>query len=199
MKSQHSMIYPERISLPCIGQMDQSQNNLDLIRLACTMSHLEQAGWYWGSMTATEAKQLLHEASEGTFLMRDSSSPDCLLTLSVKTSVGPTHIRIQYDEGKFGFDSALLAKPKLKHFEYVVGLVQFYALVCQNLNNNPQMERSVSKAPSIQLKLTKPLYTCIPSLQHLCRIVINKRTRSVRELPLAPGLKEYLLKYPFLM
>lgn len=187
-------------TLPCIGQMNQSQeNNLDLIKLSCTMSHLEQAGWYWGSLTATEAKQMLHAAPEGTFLMRDSSSPNCLLTLSVKTSVGPTHIRIQYDEGKFGFDSALLAKPKLKNFDYAVGLVQFYALVCQKLNSNPPVERAVSKTSAIHLKLTKPLYTCIPSLQHLCRIVINKRTGNVQDLPLPSRLKDYLLKYPFLM
>ena len=42
-------------------------------------------GWYWGSMTVNEAKEKLKEAPEGTFLIRDSSHSDYLLTISVKT------------------------------------------------------------------------------------------------------------------
>uniref|UniRef100_A0A4W3GG30 SH2 domain-containing protein n=1 Tax=Callorhinchus milii TaxID=7868 RepID=A0A4W3GG30_CALMI len=85
--------------------------------------------WYWGALTSLEARQILNQTTEGTFLIRDSSNPEYLLTLSVKTSSGPAHLRIEYNEGKFGFDSVVLARPKLRNFEDVVDLVQHYILI----------------------------------------------------------------------
>uniref|UniRef100_A0A4W4FTH8 SH2 domain-containing protein n=1 Tax=Electrophorus electricus TaxID=8005 RepID=A0A4W4FTH8_ELEEL len=86
------------------------------------------AGWYWGSVTASEAKRLLLEAVDGTFLLRDSSNPAYLLTLSVRTALGTTHLRIEYAGGNFGFDSAAVARPRLRQFKGAVDLVQHYAL-----------------------------------------------------------------------
>lgn len=53
-------------------------------------------GWYWGSITASEARQHLQKMPEGTFLVRDSTHPSYLFTLSVKTTRGPTNVRIEY-------------------------------------------------------------------------------------------------------
>ncbi|XP_064425188.1 suppressor of cytokine signaling 2-like [Latimeria chalumnae] len=159
-------------------------------------------GWYWGSLSAMEAKEVLNRVAEGTFLLRDSSNPDYLLTLSVKTSLGPTHIRIQYNEGKFGFDSVLFAKPKLKSFENAVELVQFYNLMSQHFQTKTELKGLVlvgAKEPMVHLKLTRPLYAAVSSLQHLCRVMINRASKDVEELPLPPRLKEYVSDYPFFL
>ncbi|CAM5170746.1 unnamed protein product [Eretmochelys imbricata] len=169
----------------------------------CTISHLEQAGWYWGPLTAAEARRILCPALEGSFLVRNSSSPDNLLTLSVKTSVGPTHIRICYSAGRFGLDSSVLAKPKLQSFKDAMALVQFYSLAslkqAERLGPSEQEITSLSKDPAIHLKLIKPLYVSVPALQHLCRLTINRSTRQVTALPLPGRLKDYLLKYPYVL
>ncbi|XP_061418777.1 suppressor of cytokine signaling 2-like [Lethenteron reissneri] len=91
-----------------------------------TMRHLQMSGWYWGSLTATQARQQLMSAAEGTFLVRDSAHPDFLLTLSVQTSRGPTNVRIEHRGGAFSLDSVRFVKPHLVHFDDVVKLVQFY-------------------------------------------------------------------------
>ncbi len=60
--------------------------------------------------------------------------------------------------------------------------------------------RATPLAPSngtVQLLLTTPVYTATPSLQHLCRIAINKTTRRVQELPLPNRLKDYLTDYTY--
>uniref|UniRef100_A0A8C2FE68 Suppressor of cytokine signaling 2 n=1 Tax=Cyprinus carpio TaxID=7962 RepID=A0A8C2FE68_CYPCA len=85
-----------------------------------------RSGWYWGSLTANEAKEILQDTSEGTFLVRDSSQRDYLFTISAMTSAGPTNLRIEYKDGKFKLDSVVLVKPKLKQFDSVVHLVEHY-------------------------------------------------------------------------
>ncbi|KAG7472112.1 hypothetical protein MATL_G00105190 [Megalops atlanticus] len=180
----------------------------DVVRLESAMTHLTESGWYWGSITATEAKQVLGEAVEGTFLLRDSSNPGYLLTLSVKTSLGPTHLRIKYSDGVFGLDSLVMARPRLRQFEGAVELVQHYALAYQRSAGLPEppapQEEEAEDPPAaaettLQLKLTRPLYKSAPSLQHLCRVAINQHSRSHRDLPLPERLKDFLLEYPFLL
>uniref|UniRef100_A0A8C3F4Q0 Suppressor of cytokine signaling 2 n=1 Tax=Chrysemys picta bellii TaxID=8478 RepID=A0A8C3F4Q0_CHRPI len=142
--------------------------------------NMRRAAWpHPGLNRAAEARRVLCPALEGSFLMRDSSSPDNLLTLSVKTSVGPTHIRICYSAGRFGFDSSVLQ--------------------AERLGPSEQETTSVSKDPAIHLKLIKPLYVSVPALQHLCRLTINRSTRQVSALPLPVRLKDYLLKYPYVL
>ncbi|XP_069797817.1 suppressor of cytokine signaling 2-like [Narcine bancroftii] len=198
------MICPETAGTPLCPSnwpqdtLDLREEHSDLFRISNTMSHLELTGWYWGSLTSIEARQILNHTTEGTFLIRDSSNPEYLLTLSVKTSSGPAHLRIEYNEGRFGFDSVVLAKPKLRNFEDVVDLVQYYVSVSRNVHNaHDQTIAPMTKDTVIHLKLTKPLYVTTPSLQHLCRIKINKSTKTIQELPLPTRLKEYLLEYPF--
>lgn len=155
-------------------------------------------GWYWGSLTANEAKEILQDASEGTFLVRDSSQRDYLFTISAMTSAGPTNLRIEYKHGKFKLDSVVLVKPKLKQFDSVVHLVEHYVQLSRNsdtttLNSQPPTPPN----GTVQLLLTKPVYTATPSLQHLSRIAINKTTQQIQDLPLPNRLKDYLLDYTY--
>lgn len=90
------------------------------------------AGWYLGNMTVNETKEKLKEAPEGTFLIRDSSHSDYLLTISVKTSAGPTNLQIEYQDGQFSLDSILCVKPKLEQFDSVVHLIDSYVQMCKD-------------------------------------------------------------------
>ncbi|XP_013373805.1 PREDICTED: suppressor of cytokine signaling 2 isoform X3 [Chinchilla lanigera] len=162
-------------------------------RLAKALRELGYTGWYWGSMTVNEAKEKLKEAPEGTFLIRDSSHSDYLLTISVKTSAGPTNLRIEYQDGKFRLDSIICVKSKLKQFDSVVHLIDYYVQMCKDKRTGPEAPRN----GTVHLYLTKPLYTSAPSLQHLCRLTINKCTGTVWGLPLPTRLKDYLEEYKF--
>ncbi|EHB02624.1 Suppressor of cytokine signaling 2 [Heterocephalus glaber] len=162
-------------------------------RLAKALRELGYTGWYWGNMTVNEAKEKLKEAPEGTFLIRDSSHSDYLLTISVKTSAGPTNLRIEYQDGKFRLDSIICVKSKLKQFDSVVHLIDYYVQMCKDKRTGPEAPRN----GTVHLYLTKPLYTSAPSLQHLCRLTINKCTGTVWGLPLPTRLKDYLEEYKF--
>ncbi|KAL1775030.1 suppressor of cytokine signaling 2 [Sigmodon hispidus] len=162
-------------------------------RLAKALRELSQTGWYWGSMTVNEAKEKLKETPEGTFLIRDSSHSDYLLTISVKTSAGPTNLRIEYQDGKFRLDSIICVKSKLKQFDSVVHLIDYYVQMCKDKRTGPEAPRN----GTVHLYLTKPLYTSAPSLQHFCRLTINKCTGAIWGLPLPTRLKDYLEEYKF--
>ncbi|KAM7367442.1 hypothetical protein PAMP_015343 [Pampus punctatissimus] len=169
----------------------------DESRIALAMKDLKNTGWYWGSLTANEAKEILQDASEGTFLVRDSSQRDYLFTISAMTSAGPTNLRIEYKHGKFKLDSVVLVKPKLKQFDSVVHLVEHYMQLSKAGDKPSNSQPSAPPNGTVQLLLTKPVYTATPSLQHLCRIAINRTTRRVEDLPLPNRLKVYLMDYAY--
>ncbi|XP_051874120.1 cytokine-inducible SH2-containing protein-like isoform X2 [Pristis pectinata] len=175
----------------------------DMLCLTTTLRQLNLSGWYWGSLTANEAKQQLNKMPEGTFLIRDSSHPSYLLTLSVKTSRGPTNVRIEYSNGKFCLDSYYLAKPRILAFREVLSLIQHYVTSCIVDRYDKAVDTTAlpPKDTAIHLKLIKPLHRkdSFPSLQHLCRLTINKATRQVDKLPLPKPVQRYLEEYPFLL
>ncbi|CAK8695562.1 unnamed protein product [Clavelina lepadiformis] len=77
----------------------------ELCTLARVFETVEECPWYWGEMSGAEAKKQLSGTSQGTFLLRDSSDPRYLFSLSLLTKRGPTSIRIVYSNGLFRFDS----------------------------------------------------------------------------------------------
>ncbi|XP_001513494.4 cytokine-inducible SH2-containing protein [Ornithorhynchus anatinus] len=185
----------------------------DLLCIAKTFSYLRESGWYWGSITASEAKQHLQKMPEGTFLVRDSTHPSYLFTLSVKTNRGPTNVRIEYADSKFRLDSNCLSKPRILAFPDVVSLIQHYVMSCtmESKSDAPYpppspLPPSQKDSPSavaamvaVHLKLIQPYgrKNSAPSLQHLCRLRINKLTKEVDQLPLPKRMGDYLKQYPF--
>ncbi|XP_056154851.1 suppressor of cytokine signaling 2-like [Lampris incognitus] len=170
------------------------------------MSHLHQSGWYWGPVTAAEASQVLSNTPEGTFLLRDSYYKDYVLTLSMKTNLGPIHLRIEYCNGQFGFDTVM--KTHLQEFGGAVDLVQHYALNYRHSSKCKQEPITGRDSPGsstavsehcLQMKLTRPLYKVSPSLQHLCRMTINRHFCNHYNLPLPERLKDFLMEYPFVL
>lgn len=182
-------------------QADSSHRTVELDEspIASAMKDLRNTGWYWGSLTANEAKELLQDASEGTFLVRDSSQRDFLFTISAMTAAGPTNLRIEYKHGKFKLDSVVLVKPKLRQFDSVVRLVEHYVQLSCTSDRPAAARPQTAAAPNgtVQLLLTRPVYTTTPSLQHLCRVAINRRTRQVENLPIPNRLKDYLTDYAY--
>ncbi|XP_059361273.1 suppressor of cytokine signaling 2-like isoform X2 [Carassius carassius] len=192
----HSSDSTESIENERRSQTETQVAEYEQSRIATAMRDLKNTGWYWGSLTANEAKEILQDTSEGTFLVRDSSQRDYLFTISAMTSVGPTNLRIEYKDGKFKLDSVLLVKPKLKQFDSVVHLVEHYVQLSRTSCEGSTTPIAPFKG-TVQLLLTTPVYTATPSLQHLCRIAINKTTRRVQELPLPNRLKDYLTDYTY--
>ncbi|KAK5849488.1 hypothetical protein PBY51_009127 [Eleginops maclovinus] len=173
----------------------------DESRIASAMKDLKNTGWYWGGLTANEAKDILRETSEGTFLLRDSSQSNFLFTISAMTSAGPTNLRIEFKHGRFKLDSVLLVRPRLRTFDSVVHLVQHYVTLSRSgeraKSSSSTVNSSSSSSSSVQLLLTRPAYTATPPLQHLCRLAINSRTRRVQDLPLPNRLKDYMRDYSY--
>ncbi|XP_048029537.1 cytokine inducible SH2-containing protein b [Megalobrama amblycephala] len=171
----------------------------DLRFITTTFQHLQTSGWYWGGMTASEARNALSGTSEGTFLVRDSSHPLYLFTLSIKTQRGPTNVRVEYDSGRFRLDSSFPARSCLLSFCALPSLVQHYASMSQEEERKAEEHHMVSKDNGILLKLRKPLHRpqAFPTLQHLTRLAINRHTDSHTQLPLPRPLLLYLQEYPF--
>ncbi|KAF7665703.1 hypothetical protein LDENG_00135150 [Lucifuga dentata] len=177
----------------------------DLKAIASNFCYLENSGWYWGAITAAQAHAALQEASEGAFLVRDSSHPMYMLTLSVRTARGPTSIRIQYSGAQFLLDSSSPARPSLSSFPSVPSLVQHY-MGPERTEERKVEEEAPTKASqktlqemSVVLKLKRAVYKPqgFPSLQHLTRLVINRHCDCPEQLPLPTPLLRYLHDYPF--
>ncbi|XP_019716668.1 cytokine-inducible SH2-containing protein [Hippocampus comes] len=194
---------------PCL----QSSTSLwdptkDLQAIASNFCHLETSGWYWGAISAAQAHGALQEASEGAFLVRDSSHPLYMLTLSVKTARGPTSIRIQYSCTRFLLDCSSPARPSLSSFPSVPSLVQHYMgpeRSAADEEGGTAAKEATSKvtiqesSASVVLKLRRPVYKpqSLPSLQHLTRLVINRHSERHDQLPLPRPLLRFLQEYPF--
>uniref|UniRef100_A0A8C6V0P1 Suppressor of cytokine signaling 2 n=1 Tax=Neogobius melanostomus TaxID=47308 RepID=A0A8C6V0P1_9GOBI len=188
---------PESIETDRRADSNSGAVESDESRIALAMKELKNTGWYWGSLTANEAKEILQDAAEGTFLVRNSSQRDYLFTISAVTSAGPTNLRIEHKHGKFKLDSIVLVKPKLKQFDSVVQLVEHYFLLSRIRKTALNSQPSASPSGTVQLLLTKPVYTATPSLKHLSRVAINRTTRQIQALPLPNRLKNYILDYAY--
>lgn len=166
-------------------------------------------GWYWGTISVSEAREALLKTSEGTFLMRDSSHPQHMLALSVKTRCGPTNVRIEYSRGSFWLDSISPGLLHLQSFPDVLSLIQHYmgsgpmprdqASSDSRTDTKPDQARHTAKESGVPLKLMHPLHRpeTFPSLQHLTRLTVNRHTNCPEQLPLPKPLLRYLQDYPF--
>ncbi|CAL8353950.1 cytokine-inducible SH2-containing protein [Gadus morhua] len=188
----------------------------DLRAIASNFCHLENSGWYWGAITAAQAHAALQEASEGAFLVRDSSHPQYMLTLSVRTARGPTSIRIQYSQAQFLLDSSPPARLGMLSFPDVPSLVEHYmgpgrkvreekaedtGSSCKTAQQQllpPPKQPSANEA-SVVLKLRTAVYKSqgFPSLQHLTRLTINRHSDQPERLSLPRPLLGFIKDYPF--
>ncbi|KAK4305137.1 hypothetical protein Pmani_022957 [Petrolisthes manimaculis] len=159
--------------------------------LSNTRQELEESGWYYGSITWQEAASLLKGSSVGTFLVRDSASPHCLYSLSVQTSRGPTSVRLHYTRGRFRLDcaGASAGGQQTPEFPSVTSLLQHYT----NLPSTQVWVDHLGNTFST-IDIRRPLRRSAPSLQHLCRLTLNRTPPAPSILP--PALANFLKAYP---
>lgn len=140
-----------------------------------TYLQLQHSGYYWGSMTMEEAHEILTHASLGTFLIRDSSQPDVVFTLSYQSDEGPTSVRVQLNNLLFSLYGSH------KTFASLFALLTYYT--------------------SSSCKLTVPYRKQRPEcLKQICRRALI-RTYGAEKLTTLPGLsvqtKDYIHVYPY--
>lgn len=180
----------------------------DFCAIASNFCYLENSGWYWGSITAAQAHAALQRAEEGAFLVRDSSHPSYMLTLSVMTARGPTSVRIQYSNASFLLDSSSPGRPSLLSFPDVPSLVQHYmgpgrkvehGKAVEEASKKASQQRTLQESSTVLLKLKKAVNKpqAFPSLQHLTRLTINRHTNCPALLPLPRPLVRFMQEYPF--
>lgn len=166
---------------------------------------LKTSAFYWGAINANQSKTLLMHKKVGSFLVRASSDPKHLFTVSLKTESGVTNIRIVMCEGKFSLDQnngpttcARANQQGSPKFDCVVKLVFYYMLLSWRIcRQNSLSTGTHDKGP--HLLLLTPLYKEVSSLQHLCRRTLNRHVigDGVHRLPIPAKLKVYLRNYQY--
>ncbi|PNF26932.1 hypothetical protein B7P43_G14810 [Cryptotermes secundus] len=184
--------------MPQTQQIPQvPQSDTDLVRLAATLRALRTSGWYYEGLSWQESAEALQSTSPGTFLVRDSSDPRFLFSLSVQTERGPTSVRLHYVCGQFRLDAEPRLAPLMPLFECVVRLVEYYIEATKDsARHKEQVWVDARGHMYSHILLTTPLYKKqqLPSLQHLARLAINRATS---QLPLPTLLLHYLKEYPY--
>jgi len=174
-------------------------------RLQTNQFELLTSGFYYPSMDQQSAMKLLKRASVGSFVVRDSSHPKYLFSISIKSEQGATSVRVSYKDGLFCFDGDE-EKPRTKpHFSSVVALINFYCHLRNNNQNKNMTMRGKSDRKPVAIGFTKPLKTKASSLAHLCRVKVNESLQhgdkqydlSLLSLSLNSSCKQYLRDYPY--
>lgn len=166
---------------------------------------LHTSGFYWGAINADQSNRLLLQKTIGTFLVRASSNPKHLFTLSLKTARGVTHIRIIMCDGKFLLDqnvnngNAMCSANRpttLLRFDCVVKMIFYYMLVWGQRRFSSSTR---SRDNGWTLCLTAPLYKEVCSLKHLSRVKLNRHFGGdgIHKMSIPPTLKSYLKRYQY--
>ncbi|KAL0279675.1 UNVERIFIED_CONTAM: hypothetical protein PYX00_001179 [Menopon gallinae] len=176
-----------------------NHSEYDLQCLKTTMKDLRNSGWYYENVSWQESVVLLKNTEPGTFLIRDSSDPNFLFSLSVQTSRGPTSVRLHYVNGQFRLDAEEKLIPHMPSFGSVIELIDYYIEnTVKNKFAGSNSKKSAKKSGKDRLQkskeqvwidsqgnvysnilLVKPLYKKehFSTLQHLTRLAINRHVR----------------------
>lgn len=180
-------------------------SDFDFRRITKTIETLRCTNFYYECLSWRQATKLLCRTSNGTFLIRDSSDPHHLFSISVQTPRGPTSVRVHYVHSQFRLDSESHLAEMMPLFECVIKLIKYY----MEISEHPKSKScvwvdSVSGKRDLPIQLKKPLYKSVSSLQHLCRVQLNKqlsstscsRVGALDSIHLPQTLKLYLEEYP---
>ncbi|XP_076312171.1 suppressor of cytokine signaling 2-like isoform X1 [Tachypleus tridentatus] len=192
------------------GYMNIGPND-DFQRINRTIQKLKMCGYYYEGLSWQQASNLLQDKQVGTFLVRDSANPRFLFSVSVQTERGPTSIRIHYSRGQFRLDCPDSLVVRMPLFECVLQLVEYFVRLSQSIKASFCVWLDDSGRRDIRVRLYKPLYKHVLSLQHLCRLTANKRLQaradpalgswladdSIDTLEIPKPVKAYLRDYPY--
>uniref|UniRef100_A0A3P9B8G5 Suppressor of cytokine signaling 7 n=1 Tax=Maylandia zebra TaxID=106582 RepID=A0A3P9B8G5_9CICH len=155
-----------------------------------------QCGWYWGPMNWEDAEMKLKGKPDGSFLVRDSSDPRYILSLSFRSQGITHHTRMEHYRGTF----SLWCHPKFE--DRCHSVVEFIERAIMHSKNGKFLYFLRSRVPGlpptpVQLLYPVSRFSSVKSLQHLCRFCIRQLVRidHIQELPLPTPLIAYLRKF----
>ncbi|KAL1005987.1 hypothetical protein UPYG_G00066470 [Umbra pygmaea] len=161
-----------------------------------SLRELEKCGWYWGPMNWEDAEMKLKAKPDGSFLVRDSSDPRYILSLSFRSQGVTHHTRMEHYRGTF----SLWCHPKFE--DRCHSVVEFIERAIMHSKNGKFLYFLRSRVPGlpptpVQLLYPVSRFSNVKSLQHLCRFCIRQMVRidHIQELPLPKPLIMYLRKF----
>uniref|UniRef100_A0A8C5QZB0 Suppressor of cytokine signaling 3 n=1 Tax=Leptobrachium leishanense TaxID=445787 RepID=A0A8C5QZB0_9ANUR len=157
---------------------------------------LQESGFYWSTVTGSQANLLLSSEPAGTFLIRDSSDHRHFFTLSVKTDSGTKNLRIQCEPCGFSLQTDPRSAQPVPRFDCVLKLLRHYMPAKESGNCNKRAYYIFSGGERVPLLLSRPLSSNVSSLQHLCRKAVNGQIENFQgrdQLPLP--IKDFLQEY----
>ncbi|KAM4034997.1 suppressor of cytokine signaling 3 [Anomaloglossus baeobatrachus] len=151
---------------------------------------LQESGFYWSTVSGSQANILLGAEPAGTFLIRDSSDRRHFFTLSVKTESGTRNLRIQCDPQGFSLQTDPRSLQPVPRFDCVLKLLWHY------MASDGKRYYIYAAGERVPLLLSRPLFSSVSSLQHLCRKAVNGQTeqygaKEQLPLPIQDFLQEY--------
>ncbi|CAL8264931.1 unnamed protein product [Gadus morhua 'NCC'] len=168
----------------------------DASSFATSLRELEKCGWYWGPMNWEDAEMKLKGKADGSFLVRDSSDPRYILSLSFRSQGVTHHTRMEHYRGTF----SLWCHPKFE--DRCHSVVEFIERAIMHSKNGKFLYFLRSRVPGlpptpVQLLYPVSRFSSVKSLQHLCRFCIRQLVRidHIQELPLPTPLIMYLRKF----
>uniref|UniRef100_A0A3Q0T711 Suppressor of cytokine signaling 7 n=1 Tax=Amphilophus citrinellus TaxID=61819 RepID=A0A3Q0T711_AMPCI len=200
---QHSLSLPRPIPLRPDGQHPPPRlaprcplSRPDAGSFATSLRELEKCGWYWGPMNWEDAEMKLKGKPDGSFLVRDSSDPRYILSLSFRSQGVTHHTRMEHYRGTF----SLWCHPKFE--DRCHSVVEFIERAIMHSKNGKFLYFLRSRVPGlpptpVQLLYPVSRFSSVKSLQHLCRFCIRQLVRidHIAELPLPTPLIAYLRKF----
>ncbi|OWK51091.1 Suppressor of cytokine signaling 7 [Lonchura striata] len=163
---------------------------------AASLRELEKCGWYWGPMNWEDAEMKLKGKADGSFLVRDSSDPRYILSLSFRSQGVTHHTRMEHYRGTF----SLWCHPKFE--DRCQSVVEFIRRATMHSKNGKFLYFLRSRVPGlpptpVQLLYPVSRFSNVKSLQHLCRFRIRQLVRidHIPELPLPKPLISYIRKF----
>ncbi|KAM6972739.1 suppressor of cytokine signaling 7 isoform 1-T1 [Aplochiton taeniatus] len=161
-----------------------------------SLRELEKCGWYWGPMNWEDAEMKLKGKPDGSFLVRDSSDPRYILSLSFRSQGVTHHTRMEHYRGTF----SLWCHPKFE--DRCHSVVEFIERAIMHSKNGKFLYFLRSRVPGlpptpVQLLYPVSRFSNVKSLQHLCRFCIRQMVRidHIQELPMPKPLISYLRKF----
>ncbi|XP_062336439.1 suppressor of cytokine signaling 7-like isoform X1 [Osmerus eperlanus] len=180
---------PQRPTLCPLSRPDASS-------FTTSLRELEKCGWYWGPMNWEDAEMKLKARPDGSFLVRDSSDPRYILSLSFRSQGVTHHTRMEHYRGTF----SLWCHPKFE--DRCHSVVEFIERAIMHSKNGKFLYFLRSRVPGlpptpVQLLYPVSRFSSVKSLQHLCRFCIRQQIRidHIQELPLPTPLIIYLRKF----
>ncbi|XP_046894353.1 suppressor of cytokine signaling 7-like isoform X5 [Hypomesus transpacificus] len=168
----------------------------DASSFTTSLRELEKCGWYWGPMNWEDAEMKLKARPDGSFLVRDSSDPRYILSLSFRSQGVTHHTRMEHYRGTF----SLWCHPKFE--DRCHSVVEFIERAIMHSKNGKFLYFLRSRVPGlpptpVQLLYPVSRFSSVKSLQHLCRFCIRQQIRidHIQELPLPRPLIIYLRKF----